>query len=71
MDSLKERGIQLISRSPLWAIRPDSLLGIFSGVMLVFAEALKPQTMGSSKSKVSVIPVQGVLSREDAWAGST
>jgi capsid assembly protease len=66
----------LITR-PFWAITPDgfaALLGQISSRNFFKAEqfaSLKPAAMGTSKAKVMVIPVQGVLTKDSSWAGTT
>ncbi len=70
--------LTLITRGPLWAITPDSfvtLLGEMSSGRF-FADQkyalLKPTALGDSRAnKVSVIPVNGVLTKDAPWAGTT
>lgn len=68
---------ELITRSPFWAITPDgfaALLGEISSRNFFKAEqfaSLKPGAMGKTQAKVMVIPVQGVLTKDSSWAGTT
>jgi len=74
MDSLDAR-IQFLTRSPFWAILPEALAAIVSQVMhgplTSRFEAAKPTTHGKANNRMTVIPVQGVLSKDDGWVGTT
>jgi signal peptide peptidase SppA len=71
MELQRER-LKLISRSPLWAIRPEGLQALLMRLASGAPIGLpKPQTKGSAGNKVAIIPVQGVLTRDEAWAGTT
>ena len=77
MDSPTGR-IKILTRSPFWAILPHMLPGIVMGILQGSIpgfsadwEAAKPYTQGTTKHKIAVIPVQGVLSKDGpAWMGS-
>jgi len=72
------QGMELITRCPLWAIKPESfaalLIEIQSGTFFQAKgfEVLKPTAIGKSPSnRAAVIPIQGVLTRDEPWAGTT
>ena len=61
--------------NPLWAILPEAFAELLTRAMTRGAtfEAFKP-TLGkvhSSSNKVAVIPVEGVLTKDCAWCGTT
>lgn len=69
--------LNLLSRSPLWAIRPEYLSSVI-GLLLRGSRsatgftAAKPYQKGEGKTKTAIIPVQGVLSKDGpAWLGSS
>lgn len=72
--------LDLLVRSPLWAIRPEaapiaSLALGRENVQKVAAfgtwEAAKPTIKGTGPNKVAVIPIQGVLTKDGpSWYGS-
>jgi capsid assembly protease len=78
MDSLTRR-IELLTRSALWAIRPETVChlllnlakpGPFS-VLFPGFEAARPYSLGPKSNKVAVIPIQGVLTKDGpSWLGS-
>jgi len=78
MDALKHTLLELMTRSPLWAIDPSFWLqartdpskpGIVS--FLSTWEAAKPSMLGKGPSKVAVIPIQGVLTSDGpSWWGT-
>jgi capsid assembly protease len=75
MSLLTERS-RLITRGPLWAITPEGFGGLMANLFQEMAEvtrfmALKPTTIGKPTHKLSVIPVQGVLTKDAPWAGTT
>lgn len=76
MDSLTGR-IQLLTRSPLWAILPERMVTIVlqalhEGSVTGGWEAAKPSITGKGPNKVAVIPVQGVLTKDGpSWWGSS
>ena len=74
MDSLNRR-IEFLTRSPLWCILPDALAAILSqalrGESASGFVAAKSTTHGKPNNKMAVIPVQGVLTKDQDWAGTT
>lgn len=82
MDRLTAR-IQTLTRSALWAITPDALAVLVQNVLTVkkdpakfatfFAdkEAIKPALRGPKDNKVMVLPITGVLTKDDNWYGTT
>jgi signal peptide peptidase SppA len=78
MTRQHERFIQLLTRCPIWAILPESftaLLAQLSSRDPVLEEvrlmSLKPQTRGRAEHKHMMIPIQGVLTKDEPWAGTT
>jgi signal peptide peptidase SppA len=73
MDSLNRR-IEFLTRSPLWCILPDALAAILSqalrGESASGFHAAK-STTHKPNTKMAVIPVQGVLTKDQDWAGTT
>lgn len=72
------KGFQLLTRCPLWAVTPESfaalLMEISTGNFFKAQEfeLLKPMALGKSQgNKVMVIPVQGLLTKDSPWAGTT
>lgn len=67
MDSLDAR-LKFLTRSPFWAIMPNALAGILHQVMTGEIAsgflAAKPTTHGKANNRMTVIPVQGVLSKD-------
>lgn len=65
--------IAFLSQCPIWAITEEKLESLLTGVLAIFSiEALRPKTLGSGKgNKVVIIPVQGLLTKDQSWAGST
>jgi signal peptide peptidase SppA len=65
---------ELLSRSPLWAILNRGLLvhlrhlhlglNVTAGMDAATFEATKPYTLGSGELKTTIIPVQGVLTKD-------
>jgi capsid assembly protease len=77
MDPLTEH-LKLITRSPVWAITPDAFAALLAQITSgkIFAgdsRMFKPATTLSKgqPSKVTVIPVQGVLTKDCDWCGTT
>jgi signal peptide peptidase SppA len=70
MDFLTAR-LKVLTRSPLWAIRPDYIAALLSFVETEPEKQAKPHTLGTKNNRVMVIPVQGVLTQNDSWFGST
>lgn len=75
MDTLTER-LELLTRCPLWAITPESYAALLARVISRLPweskfEALKQQTKGGPDHKVMVIPIEGVLTKDSTWAGTT
>jgi capsid assembly protease len=85
MDAQSRRAyiIGLLTGSPFMAIRPEALMSLISAAQLCgnvidsglhFSgswEAAKPSMIGSKTNRVSVIPIQGVLTSDGpAWLGS-
>lgn len=75
MDSLTER-LQLITRCPLWAITPESYAALMARIISRLPweskyEALKPQTRGGVNNKTVIIPIEGTLTKDESWAGTT
>lgn len=68
MDSLTKH-VQLFSRCPLWAIMPESFMSLVLASPTFML--LRAQTIGKGDNKLAVIPIQGVLTRDDGWAGTT
>lgn len=70
--------LDLLSRVPLWAIRPEAmasaLMSLRTDVKLSASglwEAAKPTIQGKAGNKIAVIPVQGVLTKDGpGWYGS-
>jgi signal peptide peptidase SppA len=85
MDATRTRTvIELLSRSPLWAIQPEYLAAmllnvtkpqyapVVGGATFSTWEAAKPSMLGNKTSKVAVIPIQGVLSNDGpSWLGTS
>jgi capsid assembly protease len=76
MDTLNKR-VEFLCRSPFWAILPSAMGTIVMQLLKPVAyrsewECSKPYTLGTGKkNKVSVIPVQGVLSKDGpSWMGT-
>ena len=72
MDSPR---FDLLTRSPLWAIRPEAILTLLLRPTGQKAgpvwEAAKPAIQGKGSNKMAVIPVQGVLTKDGpAYYGS-
>jgi signal peptide peptidase SppA len=69
--------IQMLTRSPLWAILPDVLAPLVAGILKGESwasnwEAAKPTMQGRGLNKVAIIPIQGVLSKDGpAWMGTS
>jgi|HubBroStandDraft_4_1064222.scaffolds.fasta_scaffold93341_1 signal peptide peptidase SppA len=67
----------LLTRSPLWAIRPENLSGVLDSIVhgsrsAAGWEAVRPSQRGEGKSKAAVIPVQGVLTKDGPrWLGNS
>lgn len=65
--------IEVLTRSPLWAIRPG--YSVFAALQTAKAsewEAAKPTTSGPKGNKIAVIPIQGVLTKDGpSWYGSS
>lgn len=74
--NLQSERLNLISRSPFWAIKPDMLAAVVTGILhgQIFThgwEAAKPTVKGNGPNKTSFIPIQGVLSKDGpGWMGS-
>ncbi len=70
--------LELLTRSPLWAIQPETLAFLLaSALRATSAEtasswaAAKPSTVGRGPTKTAIIPIQGVLTKDGpAWYGS-
>jgi capsid assembly protease len=69
--------IELIARSPLWAIRPEATITAMLALLNATTwaesgwEAARPYTQGQGKAKLAVVPIQGVLTKDGpAWLGS-
>lgn len=71
--------LDLLARSPLWAIRPEAVMlamsALRNGLKADFNvsgwQAAKPTIHGNGPNKVAVIPVQGVLTKDGpSWYGS-
>ena len=67
------RPLELLARSPLWAIRPEAILSVLrftagAGLNSWMAdsgwEAAKPSIQGKGANKMAVIPVHGVLTKD-------
>jgi signal peptide peptidase SppA len=67
----------LLTRSAFWAIRPEYLSRVLDSILhgsrsAAGWEASRPSQKGEGKSKVAVIPVQGVLSKDGPrWLGNS
>lgn len=75
MDPLTER-LQLLTRCPLWAITPESYAALLARIISRLPweskfESLKPTTKGKGDNKIMVIPIEGTLTQNDSWAGTT
>lgn len=67
--------LQILTRSSIWAIRPEAALTAVLQIAGVQAlgewEAAKPYVQGKGTNKLAVIPIQGVLTNDGpAWLGS-
>lgn len=67
--------LEVLSRSPLWAIRPEAVPAAVRGLDANFSagtwEAAAPSSRGTGLNRVAVIPIQGVLTKDGpAWYGS-
>jgi signal peptide peptidase SppA len=67
-----------INGCSLWAITPESFAALLSEIAhrTFFADRefslLKSSTLGNSQSnKVALVPVQGILTKDSPWAGTT
>jgi capsid assembly protease len=70
--------LKLLTRSAIWAIRPEAVvLAVMQLTGRVQAaegrwEAARPSTIGKGTSKVGVVPIQGVLTKDGpSWYGSS
>lgn len=66
--------IELLNRCPIWAITPDGISHLVFGVGVYTdtdIEAYKPQVNGKDTNKTMVIPIEGVLTKDEPWAGTT
>jgi capsid assembly protease len=81
MNSTNEtrmRLLSVLSRSPLWAVTPKGFAELVAEINAgtffhskAFAQ-LKPTTLGERRAnKVTVIPIQGVLTKDCSWCGTT
>jgi capsid assembly protease len=85
MDGLTAR-ISTLTRSPLWAISPEAQAVLVHNLLTwtdprlqvnpfskLFAdiEAAKPALRGPKASRVMVMPIKGVLTKDDNWYGTT
>ncbi len=80
---LQNERIRLITRCPIWAILPEGFAALVAHLtsaaplleearfLALNAAAAKMQTKGRGDSKIAVIPIQGVLTRDEPWAGTT
>lgn len=67
--------LYLLTRSPLWAIHDTAVFAAISQLLKIELqgswEAAKPSFQGPSKSKIAIVPVEGVLTKDGpAWYGS-
>lgn len=66
--------LNLLSRSPLWAIRPEATAYAIESSQpnpTSTWEAAAPSTRGNGAHKIAVVPVQGILTKDGpAWYGS-
>lgn len=72
---MDNRRIDLLTRSPFWAIRPEAALTAI-GLLVAWAqgewEAAKPSIRGNKSNKTAIIPVQGVLTKDGpSWYGTS
>lgn len=72
--------LELLTRSALWAIKPEALLALTRHLIGMDAEtvlingkveAVRPSIIGKKDNRVSVLPVTGVLTKDDNWFGTT
>jgi signal peptide peptidase SppA len=78
MNSTSQTLLTLFSRSAIWMITPKGLADfVFEIDAKTFFRSkkfalLKPTTLGKTfNNKVAVIPVQGILTKDCAWCGTT
>lgn len=73
---MKSKNLEMLLRSPLWAILPEA----FTGLLLKIAQdtAFESQVFAvtsalakHSTNKVAVIPIEGVLTKDCSWCGTT
>jgi signal peptide peptidase SppA len=68
---MTDKAIKTLFSSPLWAITPEA----FSALLLKLSQnesfAIKPALGKVHSNKVAVIPVQGVLTKDCSWCGTT
>lgn len=67
---------QLLANCPFWAITPEGFNVLVAAMFQDLAKAsrylaLKPVTVGTRSNKMAVIPVEGVLTKDSPWAGTT
>lgn len=72
MDFPQKYLLEALSRSPLWAIRAEyPLFAVLQSAHMSGWEAAQPYSLQTPKSKIAVIPVQGVLTKNGPkWMGS-
>jgi capsid assembly protease len=70
MKALTQR-LKLFTRCPIWAIQPEGLQALLMRVTSGAPFGLPKSQLKSSGGKISVIPIHGVLTRDDPWAGTT
>jgi capsid assembly protease len=64
--------LKLLTRSPFWAIQPEYLPILMGHAVATNWECAKPHTEGRGEHKTTVIPVQGVLTKDGpSWMGSS
>ena len=74
---MKQFILALLSRSQLWAIRPEAVACALAALEPdavsnpIKWEAAQPSTRGNGANKIAVVPIQGVLTKDGpAWYGS-
>jgi signal peptide peptidase SppA len=75
--------LQTLTRSALWAITPEAQALLIHNLFGALAhnnplsklfgeiEAVKPSYVGPKESRVMVMPITGVLTKDDNWYGTT
>jgi len=68
---MNDKAIRTLFRSPLWAILPEAFSALLMKLSQQTEFAIKPAPGKVHSSKVAVVPIEGVLTKDGpAWLGS-